>query len=172
MMKNAKKTLKKVFIIFVAVLVVAFVAIQFSRPSKNVGPEVAAEHMEAVYPIPANVQQILRVSCYDCHSNTTHYPWYSNVQPAAWFLDNHIVEGKKELNFSTFATYPVYRQYKKYKEIGKEVEESTMPMSSYTWLHLGAVLNADQKLLVSNWAAQAMKDMEAKYPAASLVKPK
>ena len=74
------------------------------------------------------------------------------------------------MNFSIFATYPAYRRYKKFKEIGKEVKDGDMPIFSYTLLHRDASLNADQKLLIENWAANAMKEMEAKYPADSLVK--
>ena len=126
----------------------------------------------AVQKVPEDVMEILKVSCYDCHSNTTYYPWYSKIQPVAWFLDDHIIEGKKELNFSEFASYPIYRQYKKYKEIGKQIKEDEMPLFSYTVIHSDAVLNADQKLLIQNWAANSMKEMEQKYPAESLVKPK
>ncbi|MEO9210884.1 MAG: heme-binding domain-containing protein [Ginsengibacter sp.] len=163
-----KKTLKIVAIIFI----IAFIVIQFIRPSKNIGEEIAANQITAVQQVPDDVQQILKVSCNDCHSNTTYYPWYSKIQPAAWFLDDHIVEGKKELNFSEFANYPTYRRYKKFKEIGKEVKGGDMPMNSYTLLHRDASLNADQKLLIENWASSAMKEMEGKYPADSLVKPK
>jgi hypothetical protein len=163
-----KKTLKIVVIIFI----IAFIIIQFIRPSKNIGEEIAANQITAVQQVPDDVQQILKVSCNDCHSNTTYYPWYSKIQPAAWFLDDHIVEGKKELNFSEFANYPTYRRYKKFKEIGKEVKGGDMPMNSYTLLHRDASLNADQKLLIENWASSAMKEMEGKYPADSLVKPK
>jgi hypothetical protein len=163
-----KKILKTVLI----VLLIAFIVIQFIRPSKNAGEEIAANQITAVQQVPGDVQQLLKVSCYDCHSNTTHYPWYSKIQPVAWFLNDHIVEGKKELNFSEFANYPVYRRYKKFKETGKEVKDGDMPIFSYTLLHRDASLNADQKLLIETWAANAMKEMEAKYPADSLVKPK
>lgn len=163
-----KKILKTVLI----VLLIALITIQFIRPSKNAGEEIAANQITAVQQVPDSLQQILKISCYDCHSNTTHYPWYSKIQPVAWFLNDHIVEGKKEINFSIFATYPAYRRYKKFKEIGKEVKDGDMPISSYTLLHQDASLNADQKILIENWAANAMKEMEAKYPADSLVKPK
>jgi hypothetical protein len=163
-----KKILKTVLI----VLLIAFIVIQFIRPSKNAGEEIAANQITAVQQVPEDVQQLLKVSCYDCHSNTTHYPWYSKIQPVAWFLNDHIVEGKKELNFSEFANYPVFRRYKKFKETGKEVKDGDMPIFSYTLLHRDASLNADQKLLIETWAANAMKEMEAKYPADSLVKPK
>ena len=163
-----KRILKTILI----VLLIALIIIQFFRPSKNQGEEIAANQITAVQNVPADVQQMLKVSCYDCHSNTTHYPWYSKIQPVAWFLDDHIVEGKKEINFSMFATYPTFRQYKKFKEIQKQIKEDEMPLYSYTILHRDAVLSADQKSTLINWAANAQKEMEAKYPADSLVKPK
>lgn len=164
--------MKKVFKVILVVIIIAFVAIQFIRPSKNSGVEIAEANITAKYKIPQDVQQVLNVSCYDCHSNTTHYPWYSNIQPVAWVLDDHIVEGKKELNFSAFTNYPVWRQYKKFKEIGREVKDGDMPMTSYTLLHRDAVLTSEQKLAIQDWAANAVKDMEAQYPADSLAQPK
>lgn len=164
--------MKKILKVFLVIILVAFILIQFIRPTKNAGEEVAQNQITATHQIPDNVQQILKVSCYDCHSNTTYYPWYSKIQPVAWFLDDHIMEGKRELNFSTFTTYPAWRQYKKLKEIGKEVKEGEMPMFSYTLLHRDAVLNVDQKLSIQSWAVNSIKKMEAQYPADSLVKPK
>ena len=164
--------MKKVIRTVLIILLIAFVIIQFIRPSKNAGEEIAANQITAVPQVPEDVQQMLKVSCYDCHSNTTSYPWYSKIQPVAWFLDDHIVEGKKEINFSIFATYPAYRRYKKFKEIQKQIKEDEMPLFSYTVLHRDAVLNADQKSTLINWAANAQKEMEAKYPADSLVRPK
>lgn len=139
--------MKKVLKIILIILVIAFIVIQFIKPSKNTNAEIAANQITAVQQVPENVQQILKVSCNDCHSNTTRYPWYSKIQPVAWFLNDHIVEGKRELNFSTFATYPPYRRYKKFKEINREVKDGDMPLFSYTLLHRDAVLSADQKLI-------------------------
>lgn len=164
--------MKKIIRVAIIIVIVIFVAIQFIRPAKNAGEEIADNQITAVQQVPDDLQQTLKVSCYDCHSNTTVYPWYSKIQPVAWFLDDHIAEGKKELNFSVFASYPVYRRYKKFKEIGEEVKSGDMPMLSYTLLHRGASLSESQKLALINWAAGAMKDMEAKYPADSLARPK
>lgn len=167
-MHNRNRFIKTVLI----VLLIALVVIQFIRPTNNAGEEIPAHQITAVQAVPADVMQILKVSCYDCHSNTTSYPWYSRLQPIAWFLEDHILEGRKELNFSIFATFPANRRYKKFKEIGKEVKDGDMPLYSYTLLHPDASLNADQQLIIENWAANAMKDMEAAYPADSLVRPK
>ena len=65
-----KKIIKIVFII----LVIVFIAIQFIRPAKNTGEEIAANQISAKHAVPENVQQILKISCYDCHSNTTNIP--------------------------------------------------------------------------------------------------
>lgn len=166
--KFMKKILKTVLLI----LLIVFIAIQFIRPAKNAGEEIASNQITAIHQVPEDVQQILKVSCNDCHSNTTYYPWYSKIQPVAWILNDHIVEGKRELNFSIFATYPTFRRYKKFKEIGEEVKNGDMPLLSYTIPHRDAVLNAGQKLTLENWAANSMKEMETQYPVDSLVKRK
>lgn len=164
--------MKKALKLIVLIVIIGIIVIQFIKPEKNMGEEIAGNQITAEYQIPENVQQILNVSCYDCHSNTTKYPWYSNIQPIAWWLNDHIVEGKKELNFSAFKDYPVWRQYKKFKEIGKEVKDGEMPLTSYTLIHRDAVLSADQKLIIEQWVANLRKDMESKYPKESLMKPK
>jgi len=164
--------MKKVLKIILIIVVVALILIQFIRPAKNQGEEIAANQITAIQPVPENVQQILKVSCYDCHSNTTYYPWYNNIQPVAWFLENHVIDGKKELNFSEFATYALYRRYKKFKEIQEQIKEDEMPLFSYTILHRDASLSAEQKSTLINWSADAMRDLEAKYPADSLERPK
>ncbi|AFL82139.1 hypothetical protein Aeqsu_2687 [Aequorivita sublithincola DSM 14238] len=164
--------MKKALKVILVIVIIAFIAIQFIRPVINSGEENVAHQITANYQVPQEVQQLLKVSCYDCHSNTTQYPWYSKIQPVAWILEDHILEGKDELNFSTFMNYPVWRQYKKFKEIEKEVKDGEMPLTSYTILHREAILSEEQKILIQNWAANTMKEMESENPAESLVKPK
>lgn len=157
--------MKKILKTLVIIIILAFILVQFIRPPKNAGEEIAANQITAVQQTPENIQQILKASCNDCHSNTTHYPWYDKIQPVAWYLSDHVIEGKKDLNFSEFANYPVNTRYKKMKEIGEEVKEGEMPMFSYTLTHRNAILSADQKAALINWAENAMKEMETKYPA-------
>ncbi|MEO9211016.1 MAG: heme-binding domain-containing protein [Ginsengibacter sp.] len=164
--------MKKILIYALIVVVIAFVIIQFFHPTKNAGEELAANQITAVNKMPQDVQQILKISCYDCHSNTTRYPWYSKIQPVAWFLNDHIIEAKKELNFSEFASFPTYRRYKKFKEIEKQIKEDEMPIFSYTLLHRDAVLGTEQKTAIIDWAVTSRKEMEATFPADSLKKPK
>ncbi|MBL0145065.1 MAG: heme-binding domain-containing protein [Chitinophagaceae bacterium] len=162
-----KNFFKKLFF----VLLLAFIAIQFFRPAKNKAEGVSANDITTKYTVPQDVQAILKTSCYDCHSNNTNYPWYSQIQPVAWWLDDHIKEGKRELNFSEFATYRIGRQYKKLEEINKEVKEGEMPLSSYTLIHKDAIPNDQQKLSLANWVTTLRDSIKAQYPEDSLKRP-
>lgn len=150
-------------------LLIVLVVIQFFRPEKNnaTGPYIA--DISAAYPIPNDVGVILKNSCFDCHSNNTNYPWYSNLQPVAWWLNNHIQEGKSELNFNEFGNYKIARQYRKLLEIKEEVEEDEMPLQSYTLIHQNAKLNEQEKLIIMNWADSLRTIIRSTYPADSLV---
>ena len=135
------------------VLIIVF-AIQFIRPAKNIGSsETMRNDISTIYPLPENVQHILKVSCYDCHSNNTWYPWYSNFQPLGWWMQFHVNEGKLELNFNEFASYEKEKQQKKLEEIVEEVKENYMPLPSYLKIHKEAKLSQDEKKILTDWVA-------------------
>ena len=120
--------------------------------------------------MPAAVQTTLRTSCYECHSNHTDYPWYAEVQPVGLWLNDHVKEGKGELNFSEFAAYNLRRQYRKFEEIGKQLREGEMPLSSYTLIHRYALLSAEQQSALTSWAGAMQDTLKAHYPLDSLVR--
>ena len=163
-----KKILKRTF----QILLLALIAIQFIRPAKNKSAGISANDISTIYPVPENVQAILKTSCYDCHSNNSVYPWYAQVQPFAWWLNNHIQDGKKDLNFSEFAGYRIGRQYKKLEEINELVKKDEMPLDSYLWIHKYAKLNKQQKLIIANWVTALRDTIKANNPADSLVRKK
>ena len=163
-----KKILKRTF----QILLVVFIIIQFIHPAKNKAEGLSKNDISKIYPVPENVQIILKTSCYDCHSNNTVYPWYAKIQPVDWWLDNHIQDGKRELNFSEFATYRIGRQYRKLDEVNKEVKEDGMPLDNYLWIHKYAKLNYQQKLTLANWVVSVRDSIKANYPADSLVRKK
>jgi hypothetical protein len=162
-----KKFFKRLFM----VLLLAFISIQFFRTEKNISSGISANDITRRYAVPDDVQAILKTSCYDCHSNNTVYPWYNNIQPVAWWLKNHVDEGKRELNFSEFASYGIGRQYRKLEEVNKEIKEGEMPLSSYTLIHGNAKLNDQQKLTVANWVNAVRDSIKANYPEDSLKRP-
>ncbi len=163
-----KKNLKRIF----EFLLLAFIVIQFFRPVKNQAKGISNNDISKLYAVPEEVNTILKTSCYDCHSNNTVYPWYAEIQPAAWWLTNHVNEGKDELNFSEFAAYRIGRQYKKLDKLNKEIEEGEMPLDSYLWIHKNAKLSKQQKLTLTTWANSIRDSIKSNYPADSLIKKK
>jgi hypothetical protein len=141
-------------------LVAALVIIQFIRPERNEGIVYTATHISAAVDVPEQVKSILERSCNDCHSNKTNYPWYFNTQPLAWWLADHIEEGKSELNFSEFDGYRLKRKLHKLEEIAEQVKEGEMPMESYTWLHPAAELSEHDKEVLISWAMNAKASMD------------
>ena len=152
-------------------LLVLFVLIQFVRPEKNQSNDFSKD-ISTIMPMSASLQQTLKTSCYDCHSNHTDYPWYAEVQPIAGWLQHHVDEGKSEINFSVFSDYKLRRKYHKLEEIVEQVEKNEMPMTSYTLIHRNAALNEAQKQEIILWAKTQMDTLKAHYPIDSLVKPK
>ena len=137
-------------ILFIGLII--FLLIQLYQPARNISFEQdITANFTKVYNVPKNVEIILRTSCYDCHSNNTYYPWYSYIQPARFFMERHIKEGKEELNFNEFGNYSKRRQNSKLKAISKEIESNEMPLSSYTLIHKNAILTASQKKKVLDW---------------------
>lgn len=158
------KILKKVLI----VLLVLFVAAQAFRPAKNNSNDTSKDISKS-YVVPENVKAILAKACNDCHSNNTKYPWYAEIQPVAWWLNDHIKDGKKHLNFNEFDGYRIARQYKKMEECIDEVKDGEMPMSSYTIIHKEAKLTDDEKQALFTWCEIVRDSIKARYPADSLV---
>ncbi len=100
---------------------------------------------------PIDVANIIKNSCYDCHSYTTTYPWYASVAPISWFVGHHIEEAREHLNFSTWADYPQKKALHKLEEFYEEVEEGEMPLSSYTIMHSEATLTSEQTESLVTW---------------------
>lgn len=136
-------------------LLLVAVGIQFIRPARNESGQVLPTDITHVVVVPPAVELVLKVACYDCHSNNTSYPWYINVQPAAWFMEHHVQEGKRALNFSDFGSYSRRRQAGKFKSIASQVRDGEMPIASYTRMHPDARLSKEQQDLVIEWARRS-----------------
>lgn len=146
-------------VLLTALFVLIF--IQFFRPSKNTDATIQAHSIDKVYNVPQNVGKILQNACYDCHSNNTKYPWYVNIQPIAWWMDDHIKNGKRELNFSEFGSYTLKKQDHKLEEITEQIVDE-MPLASYTIVHRDAKLTAVQKKVLNDWVNELRKEIQSK----------
>ena len=148
--------MKKILIILLMVfIIIQFFPINKSNPITNEGMDFLK-----IKNTPEPIAKLIRNSCYDCHSNETKYPFYSNIQPVAWLLKNHIDEGRKELNFSTFATYEPKRQAQKLEEAAEYVEQKKMPLESYTLGHSDAKLSDEQRRQLVNYFRMVQKQIQ------------
>ncbi len=156
----------KILLALAAILVI----IQFFRPAKNLSNE-SSQDISTKYMLTDEVSNILKVACNDCHSNQTEYPWYAEIQPIAWWLNSHVTDGKRHLNYSTFTSRPIAVQNHKFEETIEMVKEGEMPLASYTWLglHPEANLTSEQREILVSWAEAQMDTLKAQYPPDSLI---
>lgn len=145
--KNAISKSKLILMVLLAVLLL----IQLVRPQKNTAAIPAGKAFVDTFKVSEQVNAILAVSCYDCHSNNTDYPWYSEIQPMAWFMDKHIKDGKEKLNFDELSSYGSRRLNSKFTQITKQIEQDKMPLNSYLWMHEGARLSMEDKRLLVDY---------------------
>ncbi len=141
----------KIVKIIALILLVGFVGIQFVPTDLNQSDTVPKTDFLLVNNTQENISALLQESCYDCHSNNTEYPWYNKVQPVACFLEDHINEGKEELNFNEWDAYSNRRKNSKLKSIISQVKDDEMPLASYTLIHKDAKLSNSEKTLIIDY---------------------
>ncbi|MDP3352443.1 MAG: heme-binding domain-containing protein [Flavobacteriaceae bacterium] len=131
------------------ILAVVMAGIQLIPVNYNQTEEISEKDIFTVYTISKEAETMLKKACYDCHSNNTNYPWYNKIQPISWFLSNHIIKGKQELNFSEFGLYSKRKQKSKLSGIENQINDGKMPLKSYKLLHKEARLNKLEKEEIS-----------------------
>ncbi len=151
--------MKKVLV----VLLMAFIIIQFFPIDRENPPTNEGMDFLTIKNTPESTATLIRNGCYDCHSNETKYPWYTNIQPVAWFLKDHIDEGRKELNFSTFATYEPKRQAHKLFEAAEMVQAGEMPLDSYELGHPEAQFTEAQRSEIIKYFKKVEGDIRLEY---------
>lgn len=152
-------------------LVVVLVVMQAFRPEKNISAD-HSKNIATLYPVSKEVDAILVKACNDCHSNNTKYPWYASVQPLAWWINDHVVDGKRHFNLDDFANYKLRKQYHKMEEVIEQVKEGEMPLESYSLIHAEAKLTQAEQATLTSWAQSVLDSMKATYPIDSLIRKK
>lgn len=140
-------SLKNIFIVVVAIIVI----IQFFRIDKTqpaVNPET--DYISMVQPSD-EIKGLIKNACYDCHSNETVYPWYTNIAPVSWMIKSHINEGREQLNFSEWGNYQPGKRGHKQDECKEMLVEGEMPLKGYTIMHSSANMTDEQKAVLIKW---------------------
>ena len=124
---------KKIILILVVVGVVVFGLIQLVPFGRNHTNPAVVQEIQWDSP---ETRAIAERACFDCHSNQTVWPWYSNIAPSSWLLAMDVAEGREEMNFSDWGRLPQSAD-----EIARELERGSMPPSRYLALHPEARLS-------------------------------
>ena len=114
--------------------------------------------VEEEVPAPTAVRQILRTSCYDCHSNESVWPWYAYVAPVSWLVTHDVHEAREHMNFSTWNDYDEDERIELLEEVWEEVEDGEMPLWFYVPLHPEAELAEQDKRLLHGWVEDMTDD--------------
>ena len=144
--------MKKIFRWIAISGAVLFVGLQLVRPAKTNPTVDETRALEQHIQMSAEVKATLKRACYDCHSNETRWPWYSQVAPVSWFVIDHVNHGRSHLNFSDWSRYDRQEQAKLLEGIEETVRDEQMPLASYLLAHSEAKLSPEDKRLISAWA--------------------
>jgi heme-binding protein len=80
-------------------------------------------------------------ACFDCHSNLTTWPWYSNVAPMSWLVQRDVDSGRDALNFSEWNR----QQDVELDELAEQIRSGSMPPWYYVLRHSDAKLSQAEK---------------------------
>jgi hypothetical protein len=148
--------------VLVAVVVV-FAGIQLVRPS-TVNPAVSQD-----ITVPDNVKAVLRKGCYDCHSNQTDLKWFDKITPVNFMVEDHIKDGRKALNFSTWDLLKPAEQKAKLFWAINDIRNGVMPLSSYLMLHGSAKLTPDDVSILEHYLTDISPRKTSDSNALSLI---
>ena len=137
---------KVLIVLLISLVVIQFIPINRETPERD-------DSKDFIYMTnpPNGIVVTLKNACYDCHSYETQYPWYSRIAPVKFWLQDHIVDGRRHLNFSEWGNYDAERKEHKLEELAEEVEKKEMPLDSYTWTHSEARLTDKERTEFVNW---------------------
>ena len=149
----------------VLLLIGGAVAIQLVRPARTNPPTNPAATLMAMTHAPASVQSVLERSCRDCHSNDTHWPWYSNVAPVSWLVIDDVNHGRRHFNYSDWTQYDQDKIPQLLKDICEQTRKGEMPLSIYLWMHADARLNDQDVSTLCDWSDSQRRSLRPKAEA-------
>jgi hypothetical protein len=148
---------------WIALVVLCVLAIlQFIRPARTNPVVESSLALESHTRVDPAVAAILDRSCIDCHSNKTRWPWYTNISPVSWFVVGHVNDGREDMNFSEWGRYEKRDQEKMLEGICELATEGEMPLSSYTPMHRGSKLTADDVKTLCAWTERERAALAAR----------
>jgi hypothetical protein len=127
------KTFGKIIIIILGLLILIQL-IPYGRDHTN-PPEIAEPQWDS----PQTKDLAVR-ACFDCHSNNTIWPWYSNVAPVSWLTQVDVDQGRRHLNFSEWG-----QRRQESGRIDRLINNGEMPPIQFLITHPEARLTETEK---------------------------
>ncbi len=132
---------------FIAIIVVGFLLIQLVPYGHvhNNPPVVNEPNWDS-----PTTRALAKRACFDCHSNETVWPWYTNIAPISWLTQRDVQEGRHRLNFSNYQGVSGERGDFGVgggagREVTRVIERGSMPPWYYVMIHPTAGLTAQEK---------------------------
>lgn len=145
---RGRRTVRKILLVLAGLALL----IQVFRPSRENPVTDPARAADRFLHIPSRTAQLLRSSCFDCHSNETFWPWYSTFAPGSWLVARDVTQGRRRLNFSEWGSYSQSRQVSLLGDIAEQITREDMPYPPYLILHGEARLSRAQRDSLVAWA--------------------
>lgn len=125
-------------------LVLGFLLIQLVPIGKDhTNPPVTSE---PAWDSP-RTEKLVRGACYDCHSNETKWPWYSNVAPMSWLVYRDVAEGRESYNFNELTP----QEGKNWVgEMVEKIQINAMPPIQYAAFHAEARFSSAERQEIIN----------------------
>jgi hypothetical protein len=134
-------------------IIVVFVLIQAIRPSRTNPPVITSRALQAHVDVPPEVLSVLKRSCYDCHSNSSVWPWYSNIAPVSWYVIRDVNVGRSHVNFQDWEAQINEQEGKEHLGlVCKLVREGKMPPADYRTMHKGTDVTPEETAAICAWS--------------------
>ena len=150
-----KKILKWTILSFAAL----FLCAQLFRPERTNPESDPKNSILSDTTVPPPVLSTLQRSCFDCHSNATHWPWYSAITPVNYLLTRDVREGRRHMNLSDWGTMKPGRRLSLLDEIYDQVSHKEMPLPLYLPMHPDARLTDQEVKAILDWSESAQEDI-------------
>ena len=131
-----KRTVR-VIVLLIAIPIVLCLCIQLIPVwlAQNNPPVLAEPRWDS-----PQTRALAKRACFDCHSNETYWPWYSNVAPVSWLVQRDVDEGRRHLNFSEWGA-----GRHEVGEVGETIREGEMPPPYYVLIQSRAKLSVQER---------------------------
>lgn len=136
----------------ILLLIIVFLSVaQFFKIEKT-NPQVTSSlDFLSIETPPENISAMVKNQCYDCHSNETKYPWYTDYAPISWWIKSNINGARDFLNFSEWGKLDQKQKIAKMEECYEAVEEGEMPVALYILMHEESQFSDSAKDSLMNW---------------------